>query len=224
MGEGMTQALTDRYGMHLAGVLSCYDRILITGTLPSVCYADGMTHLLYVKGIRIFDYTKFAEPLRERVREQAKALAREAGIEIEHIAKSHVRKEDVVAKILAKRGTHPGLVHVISAMESCDTYKPWHDKKTGKTALRPDWGKCLHYYFYFVDEELGLIRRPFRLHLHAQARFLAQPRRRLLLQARPIRLAPHPRCIQTGTQGSHHGRHGLLQSGAGRSHLVLQAR
>jgi len=36
--------------------------------------------------------------------------------------------------------------------------------------------------------------------------------------------APHPRCIQTGTQGSHLGRHGLLQSGAGRSHLVLQAR
>jgi hypothetical protein len=168
----MTQALTERYGVHLAGVLSCYDRILITGTLPNVCYADGMTHLLYVKGVRIFDYTRFAEPLRERVREQAKALARDAGIEIEHIAKSHVRKEDVVAKILAKRGTHPGLVHVISAMESCDTYKPWHDKKTGKTALRPDWGKCLHYYFYFIDEELGLIHVrvptwcPFRLQVY----------------------------------------------------------
>jgi hypothetical protein len=26
--------------------------------------------------------------------------------------------------------------------------------------------------------------------------------------------ASYPRCIQTGDQGSHHGRHGLLQSGA----------
>jgi tripartite-type tricarboxylate transporter receptor subunit TctC len=31
------------------------------------------------------------------------------------------------------------------------------------------------------------------------------------------------RCTQTGTQGSHHGHHVLLQSGAGRSHLGLQA-
>src|SRR5205823_14527197 len=33
---------------------------------------------------------------------------------------------------------------------------PWHNKNTGKTYLLPDDGKCLHYYFYFIDEELGL--------------------------------------------------------------------
>ena len=41
-------------------------------------------------------------------------------------------------------------------MEPCSTYKPWHNKNTGKTYLLPDDGKCLHYYFYFLDEELGL--------------------------------------------------------------------
>jgi hypothetical protein len=41
-------------------------------------------------------------------------------------------------------------------MEPCSTYKPWHDKQTGKTFLKPDDGKCLHYYFYFIDEEMGL--------------------------------------------------------------------
>ena len=41
-------------------------------------------------------------------------------------------------------------------MEPCSTYKPWHNKNTGKTYLLADDGKCLHYYFYFVDEELGL--------------------------------------------------------------------
>jgi len=153
----MTQALTERYGEHLAGMLSCYDRILITGTLPNVCYAGGMTHLLYSKKVPIFDYTKFAMALRERVREQAQAIATKAGIAIEHIAKRHIRKEEVVAKILAERGDHPGLVHVISAMESCNTYKPRLDKQAGTLSLRPDYGKCLHYYFYFIDEELGLI-------------------------------------------------------------------
>jgi hypothetical protein len=27
---------------------------------------------------------------------------------------------------------------------------------SGKRYLRPDSGKCIHYYFYFIDEELGL--------------------------------------------------------------------
>jgi hypothetical protein len=35
--------LTERYRERLAGVLSCYDRIIVTGTLPGACYAKGMT-------------------------------------------------------------------------------------------------------------------------------------------------------------------------------------
>ena len=58
--------------------------------------------------------------------------------------------------MLARRGEHPGLVHVFSALEPCDSYKPWHDKNTGRTFLKPDSGKCLHYYFYFIDPDLGL--------------------------------------------------------------------
>ena len=33
---------------------------------------------------------------------------------------------------------------------------PWHDKPTGKNYLKPTQGKCLHYYFYVIDDELGL--------------------------------------------------------------------
>ena len=52
----MSQSLTERYDDRIAGVLSCYDRVVITGTLPGVCYADGMTRYLNAQGIRIFDY------------------------------------------------------------------------------------------------------------------------------------------------------------------------
>jgi hypothetical protein len=153
--------------------LSCYDRVVVTGTLPTVCYAEGMTRFLYANQIRIFDYPEFAVTLRERVREAAASLAAEAGITIEHVAKGHVRKEAIVAKVLEQREDHPGLVHVISAMETCDAYKPWHDKQTHKTYLRPGSGKCLHYYFYFMDAELGLVYlrvptwSPFRLQFYS---------------------------------------------------------
>jgi hypothetical protein len=93
-------------------------------------------------------------------------------VAIEHIAKSHIREEEVVARVLEQRGDHPGLVHIISAMEACDAYQPRHDKPTHKTLIRPDSGKCLHYYFYFLDAAFGLIYLrvptwcPFRLQFY----------------------------------------------------------
>ena len=168
----MQQSLTARYDERIAGVLSCYDRIVITGTLPGVCYAEGMTGFLHAYGIRIFDYPQFAMMLRDRVRECAASLAAAAGIPIEHIGKPHIRKEEVVARVLQQRGDHPGLVHIISAMEACDAYRPWHDKQTQKSFVRPDSGKCLHYYFYFQDARFGLVYlrvptwAPFRLQFY----------------------------------------------------------
>ena len=106
--------------------------------------------------MRIFDYAQFAEPLRDRVRARAQEVCAGAGLEIEHVSKSHIRKEELVQRVLVTRGDAPGLVHVISAMEACPSYRPWHDKATGKTYLKGDTGKCLHYYFYFIDEQLGL--------------------------------------------------------------------
>jgi AraC-like DNA-binding protein len=50
----MSSALLERYDDRIAGVLSCYDRVVITGTLPTVCYADGMTKFLNAAGVRIF--------------------------------------------------------------------------------------------------------------------------------------------------------------------------
>ena len=164
--------ITDRYAEKIAGILECYDRIILQGTIPGICHADGMTGYLYANNIRIFDYSKFAEPLRDEIRENAQKIAAENQLEIEHVRSHDIRKEKLIEGILEKRGRHPGLVYILSAMEACPTYKPWHDKKTGKTYLKPDQAKCLHYYFYFIDEELGLcyVRVPtwcpFRLQIY----------------------------------------------------------
>lgn len=152
----MDELLSERYANELDGVLSCYDRIVITGSLQLFCYAQGMTRYLYQHGIRIFDYAKFAEPLRECLRANAEALAEANGVKIEFIRKKDFRKENRVQQILKKRGDQPGLVHIFGAMEACSSYRPWHDKATGKTYLKPDNSKCMTYYFYFIDEQLGL--------------------------------------------------------------------
>ena len=63
-------------------------------------------------------------------------------------------------------------MHVFSAMESCPSFRPGYDKVRGRTLLKPKQAKCLHYYFYFIDEDFGLCYlrlptwAPFRLQVY----------------------------------------------------------
>ena len=121
-----------RHQDKIAGVLSCFDRVIISGTLPDICYAGVMASYLSYHKIRLFDYPRWAEPLRDELRNHAEHLALEAVIEIEFIRRHKAfRKEDRIQAILATRGAHPGLVHVFAAMESCTAYRPWFDKAKG---------------------------------------------------------------------------------------------
>jgi len=105
-----------------------------------------MTDFLYARQIRIFDYAQWAGPLRDAIRKNMERLAAEHGIEIEFVRSSKsVRKEQRVKQILRERGDKPGLVCILSAMEPCGSYQPWHDKRTHNSYLKPDDGKCLHY-------------------------------------------------------------------------------
>jgi len=166
------QNFMERHHDKIQGVISCFDRIILTGTIPGICYAEGMTRYLFCNGIRIFDYPRWAQPLREQIRQNAEALAAQNGLSIDFIRKKNFRKEQRIQEILAQRGDHPGLVHIFSAMEPCPSFTPWHDKNTHKTFLKFDSGKCLHYYFYFIDAQLGLCYfrvptwAPFRLQVY----------------------------------------------------------
>lgn len=148
--------LTEQYSDQISGVISCYDRIVIQGTLPRICYAAGMTSYLYIHKIRIFDYPDFAKELRNELRNNAEQIAKANGLEIEFVRKNNFRKEKRIKSVLKTRGNHPGIVHIFSAMESCPSYKPWHNKESGDTYVRHSQGKCLHYYFYLIDPDLGL--------------------------------------------------------------------
>ena len=53
-----------------------------------------------------------------------------------------------MAEVLERRGDHPGLAPIISAMEACDSTRPWRDKTSGQTFLKRDSGKRLRYYLF----------------------------------------------------------------------------
>ncbi|MGA9626499.1 MAG: hypothetical protein WBQ65_18645 [Bryobacteraceae bacterium] len=83
--------LTGRHAQQIAGVLSCYDRMIVQGTLPVFSYAGGMTAYLSKRGIRIFDFLQFAKPLTGAVKAHAEGLAAASGLEIDSVRKKNFR-------------------------------------------------------------------------------------------------------------------------------------
>ena len=153
----MVNEFVKKYESKIEGLISCFDRVVIKGTLPSVSYTEAVTGLLYRNGALLKDFSTFMAPYRNQLHKQAKQIAAQQGIAIEVIRKSRkVRKEDIVQKHLQQRKITSGLVCILSAMESCQNYVYRYDKKTGQSYLKMTSGKCQHYYFYFIDDDLGL--------------------------------------------------------------------
>lgn len=89
-------SLAEGYAALLVGVLSCFDRMVITGTIPGWRHPEGMNRYLTDLGIRVFDYVRQCdEPLRDEIVATATQLTQEHGLAIEFICKiGAFRKED----------------------------------------------------------------------------------------------------------------------------------
>ena len=79
--------LTDKYTDKSYGTITCYDRMIIQGYIPSWSHAESLTGYLKANNIRVFDFSNFSRPLAEQIHSNARCIADENGIEIEFIRK-----------------------------------------------------------------------------------------------------------------------------------------
>ena len=172
----MKNQFIEKYTSKIQGLVSCYDRVLIKGTLHSVGHSEAMVNLMYRKNILLKDYPNFINPYRNKLHTTANQQAKASNIEIEFIRKTKaVRKEDIVQRHILQRNLpadYTGLVCILSVMEGCKNYRYSYDKTTRRSTLKMTNGKCLHYYYYFIDADLGLCHFrvptwcPFRLQFY----------------------------------------------------------
>ena len=128
--------LTDRCADKIRGVLSCWDRVVVMGTIPDICYADAMARHLAKRGVRLFDFPKYAEPLRDEIRENAERIAREAGLKIDHNRRKDFRKEERIKEIVAQRGD-------LSGCSSISTDTTGSPPSSAGTGLPTGWSTML---------------------------------------------------------------------------------
>lgn len=137
----------------ITGTISCFDRLIFKGHLP-LNWPGAMEDLIARQGLKIKDFKKFVSSSSDRLKTHAKALADRYGRIYCHLRRP-LRKEDLARQICEREKITEGLVCILSAVESCQSFAVVPGK--GRPQIVNAGRKCLCLYYYFLDRELGLL-------------------------------------------------------------------
>jgi len=137
----------------IKGVLSCFDRVIMRGYLP-ICHPRGLAGWMYDRRVRVRDFKTFAPAIAARLLNHAKEMAAKAGRPYAFHAKRQDKEE--LARQMARRDRiTEGLVCVFSCLETCRTFRLKFGE--GRPMLHADLRRCTVLYYFFMDQECGLI-------------------------------------------------------------------
>jgi hypothetical protein len=145
-----------RFGTKILGVLHGFDRIRFRGTRRFLANVAGMMNFLWHRQVLLKDFKTFAGNLTAEVRQAAEEVAVQQGRPVEYLHNSAMRKEDWARQVAKHDGIQHGLIGVLKAVEGCWSYEVGPNRAKKKLELRGKPSKCLHYYHYFMDPEVGL--------------------------------------------------------------------
>ena len=152
----MENLFTTKYKNDIIGIVSSFDRELFSGSLIQLTYPKGLERHLRANHILLKDFKQYAISLAKQLKENAIKLAEEANARFIYLKDSKQSNEKLVKELIEQRGDHPGLVAVITNLETDYGFDIQFNKETNKIELKARRRKCLHIYFYFIDEDYGL--------------------------------------------------------------------
>ena len=146
----------------VVGTLSTFDRLVFKGHLTQLYPQGRFAMFLTRQGVLLKDFKGYVEGVTQRLKAHAMRLAEEAGRPFEYLASATTKrqgesKEDVARKIAQRDGITEGLVCVFSVLEPCRSFTVQGNRETHRLEVVRKSRKCLHFYFYFVDPEFGLM-------------------------------------------------------------------
>ena len=116
-----------------------------------------MMNYLHVIGVLLKDLGRFFDHASRQVKSACEQTAAGLGRPVKYLPSSQTRKEDVATEIARADGITDGLIGVFKAVEPCKGYSIRKDPVAKKLVLEPALRKCLHFYFYWMDRDFGLM-------------------------------------------------------------------
>lgn len=145
-----------RFGKNILGVLHGFDRMRFRGTRRFLASVGGMLNYLWQRQVLLKDFPGFAGNITAEVRQAAEEVATRQGRPVEYVYNSVMDKEAWARAVAQRDGIQQGLIGVVKAVECCWSYEVRRNRAEKKLELRGKPSKCLHYYHYFMDAEVGL--------------------------------------------------------------------
>ena len=150
------QGFINKFGQHITGVLSGFDRLRFRGTLRMLFDPSVMEVYLLRWNVLIKHFKGFAEGMTARVKAAAYQAAQSAGRPLRYLSTPELSKEDLARQMAQEDGVRSGLIVIFSAVEPCLSYSVRGDHQTKHIHLVLETRKCTHFYHYYMHPQLGL--------------------------------------------------------------------
>lgn len=164
-----------RFGSLVLSVLCGFDRLRFRGDSRLLNHTRGVHSYLFQQQILHKDFSAHAQHLTDSLRRQTEADAQAEGLPLKHLDSPHLDKEAQARQLAHQHQRTDGRLALLTCVESCQIYRPRKNSQ-GLLELRKQPGKCLHYYHYFDDPQVGFgyVRVqswfPFTVHLGLNGR------------------------------------------------------
>lgn len=139
------------------GILETFDRMIINGYLLNLCNYRQFLYYLIQNNIKLKDFDKFALNQTSLLCEHIDSYIKDNNCETIYLNSGKIDKNEIVTDILKKEPNKTGLITTLSTVEICNTMTVKPNKDTQKLEVTQKPTKCKHYYFYYNDDEFGLM-------------------------------------------------------------------
>jgi hypothetical protein len=163
--SNIPNAFIQKHQANIIGVLHGFDRLRFSGSLRALYHVPVMEEYLSKCRVLFKDFKGFALNITGKIKAATQEIAERAGRPVVYLPSTNRTKETVALELAKKDQIRTGLIGVLSCVENCRTYTVGGNPQTKHLELQLKWGKCLHYYFYFLHPLFGLI------HLRLQSWF-----------------------------------------------------
>ena len=141
----------------LLGVISGFDRLVLKGTLRSLCYPAGMMGFLLEKEVLLKDFGPYVQEVSEQLKEASQQEAGRLGRTNRYLGCSQTRKEPIARAIAQKEGIEEGLICLLRTVEPCISYDIYRNREQQRLELVKRQRKCLWIYHYWIDPRWGFM-------------------------------------------------------------------
>lgn len=152
---GLPKLFMERFGQHVTGFISGFDRLRFRATLRPLFQSGGLEIYLRSCKVLVKDFAKFAKELTHQIRQAAYSYFEQRGLPIRYVSDSSLSKEDLARELALKEGISTGPICLLACVEPCLSFQLRGDRQAKQLRLVLEHSKCTHLYHYLAHPEFG---------------------------------------------------------------------